>query len=265
MSARVARVGVVLVTAFALSGATGCGKGSYRAPQAGSAAALRRVHEPPLRRVRRVYAGPLTARQARAFARTVNLTQADVVGASATAKGREPGGSEVDARRCGGALADRRAVQLASPNFVRGKGLTREALSSRVTVLSRASDARAAIAIVDTPAWRSCYSDVLRRHFSGSSKAAGAGAPGVRVGGVEVSRIAVRLAAADATFGLRIAARVSSARSRLTITLYLDVFGFALGRSEVNMDATSYVQPEPARTEQELLRLMYDRASLARS
>jgi len=258
--------GLLLVSLLAVtaSASTGCGKGSYHSvaqthpagavATSAHAAPQRYATKPP----RPTKGAPLTGGRARAFAGAVNLTLADIPGASVMARERHPEPSEVEARRCGGSVSDAGAVQVPSPDFVRGTALTREALSSRVTVLTSTRVAREGIAVPDTAAWRACYAGVLRRHFSGAD----GGTAGVSVDRVELSTLPVRVPGVGESFGLRIAARLSSIRSHLAIRLYLDVFGFALGRSEINLEATSYVQPEPTRTEQELLLLMDRRAGL---
>ncbi len=259
------RRGLLLFSLLAVvtSASAGCGKGSYRSaaqtrPAGAVAASAHAATQRGASRPPRTRGGPRTVTQARAFAGAVNLTLADIPGASVMAHDRRPEASEVEARRCGGSVSDAGAVQVPSPDFVRGTALTREALSSRVTVLTSAHVAREGIAVLDTAAWRACYAGVLRHHFSGAR----GGTAGVSVDRVDLSTLPVRLPGVGESFGLRIAARLSSIRSHLAIRLYLDVFGFALGRSEINMEATSYVQPEPTRTEQELLLLMDRRAGL---
>jgi hypothetical protein len=187
----------------------------------------------------------------------VNLTAVDVPGAAPAPRPR-PEREDAETRRCGGTVDDTGAVQARSPNLARGAGLTREEISSQVTVLASAKLASESIAAIERPSWRACYGRVLRHHFALD------GSAGIRVRSIDVSSIPVHIPGVEASFGVRILAKLSSLKSNLSIALYLDVFGFAVGPAEINLDATSYVQAEPARTEHDLLQLMDDRAGLHR-
>ncbi|HEY4895663.1 MAG TPA: hypothetical protein VII01_06205 [Solirubrobacteraceae bacterium] len=251
--------GILTTALVGLAAATaGCGKADYHASDTGAtsttAAAVAGsgpAHGHPHA------SGPVSVAREAAFERAVNLVAVDIPGATVSPRPRHPESEDAEARRCGGAVSTAGATQEESPNFTRGKALTREAISSRVTVLASAQLARESVAVVARPSWLACYEGVLRRHFTGG------GSSGVRVNSIKVTRVPVSLPGITKVFGIRILAEVSSLRSRrLTVKLYLDAFGFALGRAEINMDATSYVQPEATRTEQDLLRLMNQRAGL---
>lgn len=235
--------------------AGGCGKGQYRPSTTRRPSASRPALRSSVESERDRAGHPVTPPRARAFGHAVNLSLVDIPGATLAPDRRSPEPEDRETRRCGGAVSDAGAVQIKSPDFVRGVALTREAISSRVTVLSSGRLARASVTSLGRPSWLACYERVLRRRF------AGGGSSGVRVDTVTVSRVPVALAAVGADmFGIRILARLTSLRSRLSINLYLDVFGFALGPADIDLDATSYVQPVANRTEQDLLRLMYLRA-----
>lgn len=250
---RVGAVAPMLAVTILVLVVLGCGKGQYRP------SAQRGPH--PVRTVRGGSpreAGPArapTAAAARAFARVVNLTAADVPGATPAPRPR-PEGEDAKTRRCGGTVNDTGAVQARSPNLARGTALTREEISSQVTVLANAKLASESIAAIRRPSWRACYERSLRHHFALASST------GIRVQSIRVSSIPVDIRGVEESFGVRILAKLSSVRSNLSIALYLDVFGFAVGPAEIDMDATSYVQAEPARTEHDLLQLMDDRAQL---
>jgi hypothetical protein len=48
--------------------------------------------------------------------------------------------------------------------------------------------------------------------------------------------------------------------NEVSVPIYVDVLGFAIGRAEVALTAMSVTQPVPASTEQELLTLLLARA-----
>lgn len=48
------------------------------------------------------------------------------------------------------------------------------------------------------------------------------------------------------------------------VRLFIDALSFGYGPAEIGLYATSFVQPEPLRTEQELLTLLRERAELQR-
>lgn len=240
--------------ALAVAAAAGCGKADYhpsgtsRAPAA-VARATRSARPQP--------SGPVSGARAEAFARAVNLVAVDIPGATPSPPSRHVEKEDTETRRCGGAVSTAGATQVRSPDFMRGKALTSESISSRVTVLANARLARESVSAVERPSWLACYEGVLRRHV------ASAGTSGVRVDSIKVTSIPVSLTGVTKTFGIRIIARLSSlSAAGVSVELYLDAFGFALGRTEINMDATSYVQPEATRTERDLLALMDRRAAL---
>ena len=198
---------------------------------------------------------PLTKARASAFARSVDLTLADLPGATISAPAKHPERATNEARSCGGSTgASHELAQVQSPSFVRGAGLTREAISSTVTMLSNAGLAQRSVAPADSRKLLACYTRLVRRRLSGERL------PGLQLGHIGLSVLPASLPDAKASFGIRISATLSSTRSGLAVRLYLDLLGFTQGAAEISLEATSFVQPEPIRTEQELLALMRARA-----
>jgi hypothetical protein len=197
--------------------------------------------------------GAVTRERARAFARAVNLTLADVPGAVISRRQKESAAEQRE-DHCSGEGATAQVIAEAdSPSFIRGAGLTRETISSGVTVGTSAAVAQAAIAFVASAAGRACYARILRKHLPPQQ-----GSAGVSVQSVDLRALPVSLPVAS--FGVRILATLRTSRSRFSIRLYSDLLGFAAGQSEITFEATSLVQPEPRKTEEELLRLMLERA-----
>ena len=254
VNARLAGVGVTIAVS---SFASGCAHThNFRAstvarrPSSPQAARTSRngASAPAIKRSR----GPLTTARAKAFARAVNLTLADIPGAVVS---RHPEQSSAQTREdhCGAEGSSGQVIaEVDSPSFVRGAGLTRETISSGVAVGPSAAVAQAAIAFVASALGRACYAQILRRHLARQSSG------GVSVQSVGLTALHVSLPVPS--FGVRILATLRSRGSRLSIRLYSDLLGFATGQSEVTFEASSLVQPEPRKTEEELLRLMLERA-----
>ncbi len=238
----------LVVTAVLLPG---CGKGDLRRSTA--------ARIPPARPAPATAAagapapGPLTARRAAAFAAAVNLTAADIPAGEPSRRNPQSEGEEE------GHCADASAHALGgaqSPLYERGTALTRETIASGVAVLHDQAQARRDLAYANSAAGIACYTKVAR-HSLRSPRGGN-----LRLGNVHVSRLHMPVAGAAANFGLRVTASVSSARGGPTIRLYVDALAFLVGQAEVELFTTSLVQPVPARTEQELLALMMQRARL---
>jgi hypothetical protein len=251
------RMAGVLVTVAAGSLASGCDHThNFRAamvakhsPSVQGGATTRAGVSPPVFKPTR---GAVTRTHARAFARVVNLTLADVPGAAISRHQKESAAERREDHCSGEGDGSQVIAEADSPSFVRGAGLTRETLSSGVTVGRSAAVAQAAIAFVASATGRACYARILRQHLAPQSSA------GVSVQSVDVTALPVTLPVPS--FGVRILATLRTARSRLSIRLYSDLLGFAAGQSEITFEATSLVQPEPRKTEEELLKLMLERA-----
>lgn len=197
---------------------------------------------------------PLSAARAARFAAAVNLTLADVIGASVTPRSPEDPEEERQASRCGNgddvALGGGR-----SPKLDRGSGLEHETISSSVVLLSSVEQAQQDFAYADSPAGLACYGRVLRKSLQGGSASSD-----LHLGRVRLQRLQLAGPGTGQSSGIRISARVGVRSSELSIPIYIDAVGFLYGPAEIEIYATSFVQPEPSRTEQELLELLERRA-----
>jgi hypothetical protein len=191
--------------------------------------------------------------RARAFAVAVLLRLDDVTGARAE-KAESAHKSNSEAHECAGGA--RRAIGgLESSRYVRGKGLAREVISSGVAVLDSHEAAVKDILAVTSKAGVACYARVVR-------KSLGSGEDALELRSLSVTRLTLPLRGRVHSLGIRVAASVTSAKTRFAIPIYIDALVFADKQAEIELYASSYVQPEPRRTEQELLELMQDRARL---
>ena len=123
-------------------------------------------------------------------------------------------------------------------------------------MLPSVESARADLTYAGSKTGISCYAQVLERSLSGQATG------GVQVGRVRLRRLTLAGPGPERSTGIRISAQVSSTSSGLSVPIYIDALGFLYGPAEIDLYATSFVQPEPVRTEQELLRLLERRALL---
>jgi hypothetical protein len=194
--------------------------------------------------------------QALAFAHAVNLTAGDVPETSVQT--RRSRGSDATERReyaaCGRGLEGPKIAKASSPKLTRGRELEVEQFSSTVEVMRSERTVASEFSLVTSPALRKCFAHVLARNLD--DKAIGE----ARWGRVSVSRLAVHAPGATESAGLRIMVVLDVPFSEITVPVYFDVLGFAIGRVEVGVSAVSATQPVPAATEQELVSLLLARA-----
>jgi hypothetical protein len=198
----------------------------------------------------------LNASRATRFAGAVNLKLADVIGARVEARSSNPE-EEQEAGKCGSGDS----VPLGgarSPKLDRGSGLEHETISSSVVVLPDERAARADFSYASSKAGLECYAKVLGKSLTNQA------GTGVQVGRVRLRRMQLQGPQTTPSTGIRISARVSAATGGLSVPLYIDAVGFLYGPAEIEIYATSFVQPEPQRTEQQLLTLLDQRALLHR-
>jgi hypothetical protein len=200
---------------------------------------------------------PLTARTAATFAGAVSLTRADITGGAAQAPSKSPRRDEQEAAKCGG-LSAKAIGGGRSQEFVRGKGLDRENFSSSVEVLSSEASVRRDLEYAESSAGLRCYSRVVGKNLQAEEHAR------MQLLGVKVTPIRVRMSDGQSAAGVRIAARVGVPQAGLAVALYSDAVSLPYGPAELNLYATSFVQPVPVRTQQQLLTLMRERARLSR-
>ncbi len=198
---------------------------------------------------------PLSAASAAGFARAVQLSSADVTGGSAQPPSHTPRIDEEEAARCSGKTG--RAVGGGrSPDYSRGNGLEREDISSSVAVLSSEAVVYKDLEYTQSKTGLDCFSRIVTNKIVRETAH-------VRLLGVRVTPLTVEMSGAQRAAGLRITARVGVPGSRLVVPLYSDALTYAYGPAELDLYTTSFVQPAPVRTEQQLLTLMRERARLS--
>lgn len=205
-------------------------------------------------------ADPLPSRaQALAFAHAVNLSAGDIPEATVEARRNRT----VDARerreyqaceRFVGWRTTHTVAEASSPKLKRGQELEIERITSSVTVLGDEQAVARQFATLASTALRKCAARVLTRNLDDKPIS------NARWGRVTVSRLPVSAPGATATVGIRIVAMLNLPFSEVSVPIYVDVLGFAMGRAEVALTAMSATQPVPANTEQELLGLLLSRA-----
>lgn len=202
---------------------------------------------------------PPTRAQALAFAHAVNLSPSDIPEASVeTKRGTRSGAEEKREYRACEKLSGwgkrHTVVEASSRKLKRGQELEAEQITSSVTVLSDERAVARQFALLGSAALRKCAARALTHNIDDRS------IRDAHWGLVTVSRLPVHAPGASATFGIRIVTKLDLPFSEVSVPIYFDVLGFAMGRAEVAMTATSVTQPVPATTEQELVALLLDRA-----
>jgi hypothetical protein len=197
--------------------------------------------------------------QALAFAHAVNLSAGDIPEASVEKK---HGAAATASERREGQACERRIgwrnphtiVEASSPKLRRGQELEIERITSSVSVLSSERAVARQFALLASPALRECAARILTRNLDDRS------IRDASWGHVSVSRLPVQAAGTSATLGIRIVANLDLTFSEVSVPIYVDVLGFAIGRAEVALTAISATQPVPATTERELLALLLARS-----
>jgi hypothetical protein len=252
---------VLLIAASAL--ALGCGKPDLHH----SSAQARATHHPvprgrsssPPSAERVPVPLTITPARARSFAHAVRLTAADLPGASPAPPRGASLAREREAAKCGGHPTPTIGGGQ-SPEFLRGQGLDHESLSSSVEVLADARSVHRDLLYTESHAGLTCYAKVLSRSLQEGHEANSH----IRLLGVHLRKLQVTLAPGRVALGVRITARVGLVGSRLVVALYVDALSLPYGPAELDLYTTSFVQPVPLRTQQELLSLMRARALLQR-
>lgn len=194
---------------------------------------------------------PLTSARAQAFARRVELVPVDLPGAAVTSEEHSSPQAEQEAARCGSAATVLGSGR--SPKLHRGAGPAQEDVSSSVEVLASAKMVQSNLAYLRSRAGLACYEKVLRNDLRREESG------GLRVTALRIARLQVGQGE-----GMRVQATVSLTTGGGALRVFIDSLAFAYGPAEVDLYATSFIQPEPVRTEQELLGLLRERAALQR-
>jgi hypothetical protein len=193
--------------------------------------------------------------QALSFARAVNLSVGDIPEASIEAKpfrnsdAKERREYQACERFVGWPIAE-----ASSPKLKRGQELEIELIRSSVAVVSNEQAVDRQFAVLSSPAVRTCGARALTRNLDDKPLR------NAHWGRVTVLKLPVKAPGATATFGIRVVATLDLAFSEVTVPIYVDELGFAIGRAEIVLLAASATQPVPASTEQELVALLLARA-----
>jgi hypothetical protein len=145
-------------------------------------------------------------------------------------------------------------AQASSPKLRRGAELEIERITSSVQVLRSEGEVARQFALLGMPALRECAARALTESLQDKPIRQASW------GRVKLSKLPVHAPGTSATIGIRILATLNLPFSEVTVPIYVDVLGFAIGRVEVALTAISVTQPVPANTEQELLGLLLARA-----
>jgi hypothetical protein len=200
---------------------------------------------------------PITPKRSAAFASAVQLTAADLPGAHESPRSKTPLAREREAAKCGGRSAPTVGGGR-SPEFERGRGLDRETISSSVEVLHSARSVERDLEYAQTSGGLRCYERVLSRSLQAEAD------PNIKLLGVRVAPLEISIAGAGRAKGLRIVAGVGVPGAGAVVKLYVDALSLPYGPAEIDLFGTSFVQPVPERTEQELLALLHQRARAQR-
>jgi hypothetical protein len=197
----------------------------------------------------------VTRAQAIAFAHAVNLTAADVPGATASANTERP---EREAVRCGTLGREHEVADVKSLKLTRGNGLETEEISSDVTVRTSARLAARNVQATRNASVRACVARVLRRRL------ARRGFRGVHLGELQLSYLPVSASGSDVSGGIRAVMALSSPQRAISVPIYVDALAFTRGPAEISVVAVSATQPVPETTEHQLVELLASRASAHR-
>lgn len=198
--------------------------------------------------------GPVADPRGLSFARAVNLTAADFPGAIAptTDEVTLPGERHAFDRCIGFAPA---AVDLRSPLLGRGAGYAAEQVRSTIQVFASTQAANRGAPSSWSARVRGCVGHVLRNLILANS------GKWARVGRIKLNWATESLAGGIRSMDLRIRSRLLSRGAKApAITLYEDLREFVFGRARISLGTSSLRQPIAAKTEQQLLMLLLERA-----
>jgi len=199
----------------------------------------------------------LSQGQARAYARAVNLTSADVPGFTASTQRPQRSASEARLEhamlRCAGSAGSESALaEVGSKDFELKRGVLNLSVSSEVTVAHSAAAALRTLASIRDAHVRECFSRFLDTLIKGENL------NGASVGPVSIQSGNPPAPGTAGGFGWRVTVPLTV--HQLGVSFYLDILGFVDGPAEVTLSSTGLVQPFPAAVEQQLFKLLLARA-----
>jgi hypothetical protein len=202
--------------------------------------------------------GSVTLARARAYARAVNLTAADVPGF--TPGERHERNSPAERRleremlRCTGVTGTSKGVlEESSKSFELKRGVINFSVGSEVSVQPSAAQAERIREAVASSHVRSCFSRYLEQLLESEKLPAGASA-----GPVTIQSGTPPAPGASGGFGWRVTASFDVHGVKLPF--YFDILGFVDGPSEVTLMSSGVLRPFPAAAQQHLFTLLLSRA-----
>ena len=205
---------------------------------------------------------PVTKTRAAAYADAVNLREADVAPWEQRKPGKtvEPNAAIATDAKCAGAVSPSRWLELRySPIFARRLV---GAMESNVLVLPTT-----ALAVRDAGARLSgrgfsCFVRDEQQLLTGATLTVKGHT--LRAGNVEVSRLPDPLPCIPSAFEWRVTYTVTGEphprSAPISLTTYLDFFGFNDGPAEIRLRTRGYGAPLPTATERQALTAIYNRA-----
>jgi hypothetical protein len=199
---------------------------------------------------------------ARAYARQVNITQADVPGAALVADEEEsgpPSQKALEVARCAGAVVPNRRIADIKSSTLRVGTVVDEAtrVKSSIEVQPSAAIAARNYAALQSARDRRCIARDLPQ------LAEGAGTAHAHIGPTTVSVLQRVLPEGQNAFGFRIKTTITGASAigqQMREVLYIDDYGFVAGRAEVSLNDIRTSRPPPTELERHLLTVLYSRA-----
>ena len=249
------RTGAVLAALAAVVLAAGCGKGGHVVSTTSTAgrASTGTSTAPASPSEGR----PLTAAQAGAFARAVNLTSEDVPGFTSSSKERHaetPAEEALQRRlqRCAGGGGTSGQPTRSSQDFTRRGNVLAQTVSSAVSFAPTAAQAAADLKLLRSAHTRQCLASYLDLLFKSK-----------RFGGAAIRRVAIAQGTPPAPgtaggFAWRVTAAI--AVRGVSVPFYLDILGFVYGPAEVTLQSTGVLVPFPAGAQEQLFSLLLQRA-----
>jgi hypothetical protein len=198
-----------------------------------------------------------THAQAAAFASAVNLKAADVPGFAPSSKHQSESSRERalqgQLQRCAGPLPLGGGVlEAPSPSFKLKRDVLDLSVSSEVAVARTGALASRALAALNAPRVRRCFSHYLDLVLAGSGYRGAVPAPVSIVTGTPPAP------GAGGSFGWRVTA--SFILKGFKVSLYSDILGFVLGPARVTLVSSGALRPFPAAIQQRLYSLLLARA-----
>lgn len=198
-----------------------------------------------------------TRAEAAAFASAVNITSADVPGFAASAGRQSETSRERSLQRqlhqCAGSLPFGGGVlEVQSPVFKLKQDVLDLSVSSEVAVARTSTQASGAIAALNAPRVRRCFSHYLNLLLTPEHLRGAVPEPVSIVTGTPPAP------GANGSFGWRITA--SFRLDQVRVSLYSDILGFVLGPARVTLVSSGALRPFPAAVQERLYSVLLARA-----